>query len=48
MNRRHDALGFIGVVAQKVHRLAHFSHGIAPGFKRLFDQQRAELGQLRL
>jgi hypothetical protein len=47
-NGCQDALGLIGVVAQEIHRLAHFGHRIAPGLEGLLDQQRAEPGQLLL
>ena len=44
----HDALGFERVVTQKVHRFTHLGHSIAPGFERLFDQEGAGRGCLRL
>ena len=45
---RHDALGLTGVVAHEVDGLAHLAHGIAPGLKSLFDQQRTEARHLFL
>ena len=36
-NGLHDALGFIRVVAQKVHRLTHLGHRVAPGLERFLD-----------
>ena len=42
----HDALRFVGVVTQKVDRLAHFADRITPGLVRLLDQQGAEHGCL--
>ena len=42
----HDALGFVGVIAQEVHRFAHFGDAVAPGLERFLDQQRAERGHL--
>ena len=43
----HDALGLVGVVAQKVDRLAHFSYRVAPGLVGLLDQQGAEHRRVR-
>ena len=37
-----DALGFVGVVAQEVHRLAHFGHRVRPGLEGFLDQHAAQ------
>ena len=42
----HDAFGFVGVVAQEVHRFAHFAHCVAPGLVGFFNQECAEGGSL--
>ena len=42
----HDALGFICVIAQEIHRLTHFACRIAPRLEGFLDQQGTKPGQL--